>query len=198
MSWAVEIITKTLVSKEQFELAIKKVTGVVAVREELVVKNFKSNKIVTHAEEGMLLAFQRQKPYKNSDGEVVTIMITYKNVDTGMLYAISMRDLLNKLEDSTGSILAQSVVFIGGNWDIPAILFLDVVEAYSATTEKSKLEYPLVSYKGYSSSIFDEKDALKLEKKIKSVKTAKNLKDGSKPFLKTIRVITNVEDLPTA
>lgn len=159
-------------------------------KEAVVTQQFRAKKLVTEAKGNELLEFKTAVPYYNEKGEVTTIMVKYQDLNGSGFYSISVKDILNKLTDTSGVIIAESVTFdTNGNWKIPAVIEMKQV---TQPADNNKV-YPLAAYKLYRSSIFKEAQD-ELSDKIDAIK-AGPLRADAKWFLEDIVVELNVNNM---
>lgn len=157
-------------------------------------KQLRAEKLVTNAEQGMILIMKGITPFKDKKGEVVTEIIRYQDQVSGKLVSISFRDLINKLvvKGTNGTSVGATAKFEKGVWRIPTAIYINSVE----DEEVEKQTYPITSYNGYSSSIFDG-TADEIQRAINTLKENNDLKGDAKPFLKTIEVVVNKTEIST-
>jgi len=185
----------TKLSKAQ----VKEINGEVAakaedrkVREDILTTQLMAKKLATHATEGLLLRFDGQKDYKDKDGKFQTKMLRYKNFYTGEFYSFSLKELLNNFKVA-GETVASTLKFDQDNmWSLPGLIFVDNVVPAIAGKE----EYPLVSYKGYTQTLFTKYAGEALSKQLDKIKVKKNLRPDSNPFLDQVNIITDPTKIP--
>ena len=189
-------MANTTVTKAQITAVVKKVNGAAQAartfKENVVTQQYRSKKMVTSLKGGEFLEFKTSNTFYNDKGEVTTIMAKYQNISGVGFFSISLRDMLNKLTTEDGASYAESVKFDeNGDWNMPAVMYIPEV---TKAKEGSEV-YPLVSYNGYTPSIFQEEQDV-IAKKIEAIKVPANLKSDAEAFLDVITVETTVAKMP--
>jgi len=188
----------TKMTKSQLKSAVAKIKkdkkSKIALKEDLITKQFRAKKLVTEAYTGALLVFRDTNTYRDEDtNEITSVMVKYHDEEKGGFYSVSLRDLLNKFTLGDGSTVAENVTFDAkGHWNIPTAIYISEVKHEEKAEDKV---YPIAAYKGYSSSIF-RLDSDKLAEKIEEIKQPANLKANAQPFLKEIVVEMDINKFP--
>lgn len=181
-------------TKKYTRQALNKIAAAVdtkelTVREELLHKQLATKKLVTSVTEKALLVFKDKLEYgKDDQGDPTTVVCKYKDVNKGVYYSVSLKDILNKLTLSgTDNTIAAE---LEKDWMLPAVIYIDSV----VKEDEDKQSYPITMFKGYTRDLF-QKEGEELSRAIDAVrKTDKQA--WAEPFYKSIDVITKITDVP--
>jgi len=188
----------TKMTRSQLKAAVAKIKkekkSKIALKEDLIVKQFRAKKLVTDAYTGALLVFRDTTTYRDEDtDEITSVMVKYHDEEGGGFFSISLRDLLNKCTLSDGSTVAENVTFDSkGHWNIPTAMYIKEVRHEEKDEDKV---YPISAYRGYNSSIF-RLESEELAEKIEQIKQPANLKANATAFLKDIVIEMDVNKFP--